>query len=166
MKKIGKRNTKKHRKKYNKKHNKTKQFFGGNGFSIESSDVVLGIPVKIDEAKRIIIYRGVDTDDEKIINTYLRGKGTSIRMIRIDGSGGLCILGYNIENLSHINGPLQPLTDLLEELTIKGQGLVSDIKQLNPGLEMVTLSLYEADPDEIEISIDELMPYLFTTAPV
>jgi hypothetical protein len=148
------------------KHNKTKLLFGGNGFSIESSDVVLGIPVKIDEAKQIIIYRGVDTDDERIINTYLRGKGTSIRMIRIDGSNGLCILGYNIEKLSHINGPLHPVTDLLEELTIKGQGFVSDIKGLNPGLEMVTLSLYEADPDEIEIPINELIPYLFTTASV
>jgi hypothetical protein len=166
MKKIVKKNTKKHYKKHYKKHNKTKRLFGGNGFSIESSDVVLGIPVKIDEAKRIIIYRGVDTVDERIINTYLRGKGTSIRMNRIDGSNGLCILGYNIEKLSHINGPLQPVSDLLEELTIKGQSFVSDIKGLNPGLEMVTLSLYEADPDEIEIPINEMIPYLFTTASV
>ena len=166
MKKLIKKNTKKHYKKHYKKHNKTKRFFGGNGFSIESSDVVLGIPVKIDEAKRIIIYRGVDTDDERIINTYLRGKGTSIRMNRIDGSDGLCILGYNIEKLSHINGPLQPVSDLLEELMIKGESLVRDIKELNPDLEIVTLSLYEADPDEIEIPINELIPYLFTTASV
>lgn len=149
----------------NKKHNKSKRFFGGEDFSIEKSDVMLGIPVNRDEAARITKYTGHNTDNDKI-NKYLRENNTPIRIQSIDGTRGLCILGYNIEHLSHINGPLKPLTGLLSELRHHRKNFKSHIKQLNPELKKVTLSLYEADPDTIEITINELKPYLFTTTPV
>ena len=95
----------------------------------------------------------------------VKGKETPIRVQRIDGSG-LRILGYNIENVSHINGPLKLSSDLLRELRSRRKSFKQDIKELNSKLDTITLSLYEADEDEEEVNIDKLEPYLFEIRPV
>ena len=144
------------RRKHYKKNNKSKRKFGGNPFSIEQSPNMLGIPVNDDTLMQIT---GMNKDDREI-NKYLEEKETQIRIQRIDGSG-LRILGYNIENISHIDGPLIPARELLRELRIKCKSFKNDIKKLNPELDKITLSLYEADDNEIEVGIDKLEPYLF-----
>jgi hypothetical protein len=149
------------RRKHYKKNNKSKRKIGGNGFSTEESPIMLGIPVNDDTLMEITGKKG----DDSSINSYLKGK-TPIRIQRIDGSG-LRILGYNIENLSHINGPLNLTSGLLRELRIKRKSFKDDIKklikQLNPDLEVITLSLYEVyEEDEPgEVKIDKIEPYLF-----
>lgn len=148
------------RRKHYKKNNKSKRKFGGDTFSIEQSPIMLGIPVNDDTLWQIT---GMNKDDG-MINKYLEGKETQIRIQRIDGSG-LRILGYNIENVSHINGPLIPVSELLQELRIKRKSFKNDIKKLNPELDKITLSLYEAD-DEIEVEIANLEPYLFEISSV
>lgn len=150
------------RRKYYKKNNKSKRKFGGGLFSIEQSPNMLGIPVN---GNTIMQITGMNKDDREI-NKYLEEKKTQIRVQSIDGSNGLRILGYNIENVSHINGPLIPASELLRELRIKRKSFKNDIKNLNPELNKITLSLYEADDDEIEVDIDKLIPYLFEISSV
>jgi hypothetical protein len=99
--------------------------------------------------------------DDIYINRYLRENNTDIRIQHIDGARGLCILGYNIINVSHINGPLNNSSGLLSELLQKNKTFKDDIKNLNPGLEKITLSLWEADKTEIDVEIKDLEPYLF-----
>ena len=141
--------------KHYKKNNKSRKV-GGDGFSTEISNIMLGIPVNEDTLQEIT---GMNQDDRHI-NNHLSSKGTQIRVQRIDGSG-LRILGYNIENVSHINGPLKNARNLLKEIRSRRKSFKKDIKKLNPGLETITLSLYEADDDEIEIKMDKIKPYLF-----
>jgi len=145
--------------KHHKKHNKSERKIGGGRFSVEASPIMLGIPLD-DVALRQITGR--DGDDGPI-NRYLRANGTQIRVQRIDGSHGLRILGYNIENVSHITGPLNLTSGLLRELRIKRKSFKDDIKKLNPDLEVITLSLYEADEEDEpgEVKIDKIEPYLF-----
>jgi len=150
------------RKSYKKsnKNNKTKKMYGGNGFSLEESPIMLGIPVDKNMASKITKYTGSNMDDE-YINRHLRENNTNIRIQHIDGARGLCILGYNIKNVSHINGPLNNSIILLRELRKKNDTFKDDIKKLNPELEKITLSLWEADEPEIDVDIDDLEPYLF-----
>jgi hypothetical protein len=147
------------RRKHSNKNNKSKRKIGGDGSSIEESPIMLGIPVNDDTLVQITKYTGSNNDDGPI-NKYLKGKETPIRVQRIDGSG-LRILGYNIENVSHINGPLKLSSDLLRELRSKRKSFKKDIKDLNPELATITLSLYEQDEDDVEVEMDNIEPYLF-----
>ena len=154
--------------KKNNKKNKTKKakkMTGGNGFSLEKSEeppspIMLGIPVDKHMASKITKYTGSKMDDI-YINRYLSENNTNIRIQHIDGARGLCILGYNIINVSHINGPLNNSSSLLRELRQKNKTFKDDIKKLNPELEEITLSLWEADETEIDVEIKDLKPYLF-----
>jgi hypothetical protein len=151
------------RKTYKKsnKNNKTKKMYGGNGFSLEESPIMLGIPVDKHMAIKITKYTGSKMDDI-YINRYLRENNTDIRIQHIDGARGLCILGYNIINVSHINGPLNNSSSLLRELRQKNKTFKDDIKKLNPKLEKITLSLWEPEDEaEIDVEIKDLNPYLF-----
>ena len=92
----------------------------------------------------------------------MRNKNTNIRIQYIDGARGLCILGYNIINVSHINGPLNISSSLLRELRQKNKIFKDDINKLNPELEKITLSLWELEDEaEIDVEIKDLKPYLF-----
>jgi len=133
-----------------KKNNKSKRKIGGDGFSAEESPIMLGIPVNDDTLLEITGMNGYDSP----INKYLKEK-TPVRIKRTDGSG-LRILGYNIENVSHINGALKPARSLLSELRIRSKSFKNDIKKLNPVLDTITLSLYEADDNKIEKKLDEI----------
>ena len=135
--------------------------YGGNGFSLEESPIMLGIPVDKKMTSKITKYIGSNMDDI-YINEYLRNKNTNIRIQHIDGTGGLCILGYNIINVSHINGPLNNSSGLLRELRQKNKTFKDDIKKLNPELEKITLSLWEPEDEaKIDVEINDLEPYLF-----
>uniref|UniRef100_A0A6C0B988 Uncharacterized protein n=1 Tax=viral metagenome TaxID=1070528 RepID=A0A6C0B988_9ZZZZ len=149
------------RRKHYKKNNKSKRQIGGENYSADESPIMLGIPVNDVTLEEIT---GRDEDDGPI-NRHLKGMGTQIRVQRIDGSG-LRILGYNIENVSHINGPLKLSSDLLRELRTKRKSFKKDIKDLNSGLRTITLSLYEAESDEEVVEIDKIEPYLFQISSV
>jgi hypothetical protein len=143
----------------NSKKNKSKRNVGGDIFSNENSSIMLGIPVNDATAIQITKYSGQNKDDS-YINEFLRKQNTPIRIQRIDGSG-LRILGYNIENVSHIHGPLHTVSKLLSELDEKHSRFREDIKKLHPEVDKITLSLYEVEDGEIDVNIDDLEPYLF-----
>lgn len=130
------------------------------GHDINNSPIMLGIPVDIEMARDITRPRHADVDG---INRHLREliPKTDIRIQSIEGSHGKYILGYNIINASHINGPLINVTALLKEIGSKRKRFKSDILRLNPELSDITLSLFEAEPDEIIVEIKDLEPYLF-----
>jgi len=130
------------------------------GHDIDNSPIMLGIPVDIEMARDIT--RSPHTDVDRI-NRHLHGltPKTDIRIQSIEGSHGKYILGYNIINASHINGPLINVTALLKEIGSKKKRFKSDILRLNPKLSDITLSLFEAEPDEIIVNIKDLEPYLF-----
>lgn len=144
--------------------NESFELFARNGdssnrYTINNSPIILGIPLDTDYALELIKYTGTKNHDK--INKYLEGKNSPIRLEIIDGAHGLGILGYYITNVSHINGPLKKTSDLLKELLDKTLSFKKHIKELIPELEKITLFLHEADPDQIEVNIDNLEPYLF-----
>jgi hypothetical protein len=151
------------RRRHLKKRNKSKRRIGGSSFSSEKSSIMFGIPVNDRTALQITKYTGRVSNYD--INRYLKTKSSPIRIQSIDGSG-LHILGYNIENISEVNGELKSHLLLLRELQIRQESFQDDIKQLNPELTSITLSLYEAEVNEIVLDINEIEPYLFVIQPV
>jgi hypothetical protein len=149
------------RRRHLNKRKKYKRRIGGSSFSSEKSSIMFGIPVNDRTALQITKYTGRVSNYD--INRYLKTKNSPIRIQSIDGSG-LHILGYNIENISEVNGELK--RDLLRELHIRQASFQDDIKQLNPELNTITLSLYEAEVNEIVLDINEIEPYLFEIQPV
>jgi len=168
MAKLHKKVSRKRKNKKNKTSKKYLRMYGGTRYTVEMSEVMLGIPVTIDEAAHIIGL--VARPTEESINAYLKRNETQLRITVI--GNGTYLLGYYLEHLSDIstderNGEidvgLKPIPEVIDELQEKSSRFKTDLLRLNPDLDKVTLSQVESD--EIEKSIAELEPYLFTITP-
>jgi len=154
---------------------------------IKYSPIMLGIPVNISTAKLITKSLG---EDAYSINRYLGTLETDIRIQILEGSHEKYVLGYNITNVSRINGALKNVTanvpadngldaeedekeyiaeamapyktGLLHEISDKVARFQRDIRRLNPELSQITLSLHESSHPTIIVNINDLEPYLFS----
>jgi hypothetical protein len=166
MAKLHKKVSRKRKNLKNKTSKKYLRMYGGTRHTVEMSEVMLGIPVTIDEAAHIIGLRDSRPTEESI-NAHLKRNETQLRITVIGKVTYL--LGYYLEHLSDIstderNGEidvgLKPIPEVIDELQEKSSRFKTDLLRLKPDLDKVTLSQVESD--EIEKSIAELEPYLFT----
>ena len=153
------------RKRKNLKNKTAKKYlgmYGGIRHTVEMSELMLGIPVTIDKAASIIGLIGGRLTEESI-NAHLKRNETQLRITVIGKHRYL--LGYYLAGLSSSNEEVDsftPVNGVIDELQEKSSRFKPDLLRLNPDLDEVTLSPVESD--EIDKSIDELEPYLFTVA--
>ena len=160
----------------NKTSKRYLKMYGGTRHTVEMSEVMLGIPVTLKEAGSILkLLTRVDISEKypegikypttEEINAHLKRDGTQLRITVI--GKGTYLLGYYLANLSDISidehkDGLKPINGVINELQTKSSMFKGELKRLNPMLAQVTLTPVESDA--IDMSIDDLEPYLFSTS--